>query len=298
MAELPKLSIGLPVYNGERYLPAALAGLMNQSFRDFELIIQDNASNDRSEDICRSFAATDPRIRYQRNPVNLGAAANYNLCLEQARGEYFKWAAHDDVCLPGYLQACIAALDHDPGVVLCHSLSMAIDQRGRRLGVYDREPAAMEEKCWRRFAGVILEPHYCIPVFGVMRRHVLEQTVRHGDWVGADRNLLAELSLHGKLQLVPELLFQRRDHPDSSISKFPDERKRAAWFRPRQEPMRTFPTWRRLQEYLAAIRRAPLSGGERMACRLTMLRWLAGRHHAGELNLRMMLKELWPVRAS
>ena len=175
---------------------------------------------------------------------------------------------------------------------------MAIDQRGRRLGVYDREPSAMDEKCWQRFARIILEPHYCIPVFGLMRRLVLEQTIRHGDWVGADRNLLAELSLHGKLHLVPDILFQRRDHPGSSISKYPDERKRAQWFLGQQEPGRTFPTWRRLKEYLAAINRVPLSGGERMACRLTMLRWLAGRHHAGELNLWMMLKELGPVPSS
>ncbi len=298
MAEIPKLSIGMPVYNGERYLPAAIAGLLGQSFSDFEMIIQDNASTDRTEDICRSFAATDQRIQYQKNAQNLGAAANYNLCLEQAQGEYFKWAAHDDVCKPAYLQSCIDVLDHDPQVVLCHSISDAIDSRGRRIGVYEIEPSAMDESSWKRFASMILPPHYCIPVFGVMRRTILEQTIRHGDWVGADRNLLAELALHGKVQLVPEALFQRRHHAGSSISRFPDERQRASWFRDQQGFGRVYPTWRRLREYLAAINRVPLGFSERLACRLTLLRWISGRHHTGSFNLQMMIRELGPTPAA
>jgi len=295
VTEVPKLSIGLPVYNGERYLPAALASLVNQTFKDYELIIQDNASSDRTQEMCEAFVATDRRIRYQRNPANLGAAANYNLCLQQARGTYFKWAAHDDVCQPEFLQACIEALDNDPALVLCHSKSEAIDHQGKKLGIYDREPQAMEDQCWQRFAHMILEPHYCIPVFGVMRRNVLEKTIRHGDWVGADRNLLAELALHGKVKLVSEVLFQRRHHPDSSISKFRDERLRGAWFRDQADKKRTYPTWRRLREYWAAIGRVELNAYERMACRLTLLRWLAGRHHTDKANVLMMLRELGPM---
>jgi glycosyltransferase involved in cell wall biosynthesis len=304
------LTIGMPVFNGERYLPAALASLLNQTFSEFELLIQDNASTDRTREMCRSFAATDARISYQRNERNLGAAKNYNRVLDRASGRYFKWAAHDDVCKPDYLRRCIEVLEQQQDVVLCHSQSEAIDPAGKRLGIYADEPEAMDAHCWQRFARVILPPHYCIPVFGVMRRSVLEKTIRHGDWVGADRNLLAELALHGKMRLVDELLFQRRHHAESSISKFPDERMRAAWFKRAAEAdtggselasrkkTRVYPTWRRLQEYRRAINRVPMSSRERIACRAVLMRWFCGRHHTGKLNAALLLKDLRPIPES
>ena len=102
-ADRPRVSIGLPVYNGENFLEFALDSILGQTFQDFELIISDNASTDATESICRRYAAKDSRIRYYRNPNNQGAAQNYNRVFALARGEYFKWAAHDDVCKPNYL---------------------------------------------------------------------------------------------------------------------------------------------------------------------------------------------------
>lgn len=291
-ARAPRLSVGLPVYNGERYLAAALGSLLDQDYTDFELIVCDNASDDRTEEICRAFAAADPRIRYVRQDRNLGAAANYNHCVALARGEYFKWAAHDDVCAPTFLSACVRTLDEDAAVVLCHSASLRIDAAGRSVGSYPDEVDAMDKAPHRRFRRVIREPHYCIPVFGVMRLAVLKATPRHGDYVGADRNLLAELSLHGKVRLLPEPLFQRRDHAESSVSKYSDERQRLAWFDPRHEGRRSYPTWRRLREYAAAIGRAPLSTPERLRCLAELGGWLAGRHHTGAHNARLLLWEL------
>ena len=288
---MPSLSIGLPVYNGERYLAQAIGALLEQTWTDFELIISDNASTDRTAEICRVFAATDPRIKLVRNETNLGAARNYNRSLELASGEYFKWAAHDDVCDRRFLQACVAVLDAEPDTVLVHTMSDAIDESGRLIGRYAQECAFDQECVAERFAAAILVPHLCISVFGVMRRSVLEQTVRHGDWVGADRNLLAELSLHGRIRLLPEALFRRRAHPESSIHKFEDERERMAWFDPAHRGRLSFPTWRRLAEYRAAIARAPLSGAERLACYRRLGRWLAGRHHTGRRNARLMLEE-------
>ena len=94
----PKLvSIGMPVFNGEPYLAQALDSLLAQSFADFELIISDNASTDRTQEICESRRQRDPRIRYFRQPVNQGPASNFNFVLRQATGKYFMWAAHDDV---------------------------------------------------------------------------------------------------------------------------------------------------------------------------------------------------------
>src|SRR3954470_1068595 len=93
----PRVSIGLPVYNGQRFLAPAVSSLLAQTFADFELVICDNASTDDTEAICRRFAERDPRVRYHRNEQNVGAAPNFNRALALSTGQYFKWAAHDDL---------------------------------------------------------------------------------------------------------------------------------------------------------------------------------------------------------
>lgn len=288
----PKLSIGLPVYNGERYVAAALGSLLDQDFTDFELIICDNASTDATSEICQAFAAADPRVQYHRNPENRGAAYNYNRTVELARGGYFKWAAHDDICLPGFLGACIAVLDRDPATVLCHTLSAAIDEQGEIIGGYTREVDTSDGRVAHRFWRMISIPHYCIPVFGVMRTEILRHTPMHGEYVGADRNLLAEFALHGRVRLVPEYLFQRRHHAEASITRLRDEQERLVWFNPDLSGRRSYPTWRRLREYFASVHRAPLEPRERVACCAALLRWVGARHHEGERNILRLTREV------
>ena len=99
----PRLSVGLPVYNGETYIGQSIESLLGQSYEDFELIISDNASTDSTADICRHYGKQDPRIRYVRQPRNIGLSPNHNFVVQQARGEYFKWAAADDLCAPTFL---------------------------------------------------------------------------------------------------------------------------------------------------------------------------------------------------
>ena len=116
----PRISIGLPVYNGERYLETALDSLLRQTCTDFELIISDNASSDGTEAICRRYAHRDPRVLYHRSERNRGASWNHNHVVEFARAPYFKWAAHDDVCAPEFLERCAGVLDGHPAVILCY----------------------------------------------------------------------------------------------------------------------------------------------------------------------------------
>ena len=97
VGDAPKVSIGMPVYNGEKYIREALDSLLAQTFTDFELIISDNASTDGTEAICREYAARDPRIRYVRQSENRGPTANFHFVLDEAVGEYFMWAAYDDL---------------------------------------------------------------------------------------------------------------------------------------------------------------------------------------------------------
>src|SRR5215469_16516475 len=115
--KLPRVSIGLPVWNGEKYIRSAVDSILRQDYTDFELIISDNASTDATQDICREYAAKDPRIRYYRNEKNIGASANFNRLVELARGELFKWATHDDIHMPGFLGRCIEIIDQAPSTV-------------------------------------------------------------------------------------------------------------------------------------------------------------------------------------
>ncbi len=110
-AKAPRVSIGMPVYNGGLFIREALDSLLAQTFTDFELIISDNASTDGTESICREYADKDARIRYVRQAQNLGAAANFKFVLDESVGEYFMWAAADDVWLPTFVRVCVGLLE-------------------------------------------------------------------------------------------------------------------------------------------------------------------------------------------
>src|SRR5215813_13707549 len=135
----PRVTIGLPVYNGERFLEQTLDSLLVQSYADFELIISDNASTDRTEEICRVYALKERRIRYSRNEANRGYAWNYNHLFALSTGEYFKWATADDVCQPNYLARCVDVLDSDPSIVLAFPKTRFIDETGELLETTDSD---------------------------------------------------------------------------------------------------------------------------------------------------------------
>ncbi|MHC1696703.1 MAG: glycosyltransferase family 2 protein [Geobacteraceae bacterium] len=112
--KMPKVSIGMPVYNGEKYIREALDSLLSQTFTCFELIISDNASTDGTQVICHDYAVQDKRIRYIRQQENLGAAANFKIVLDEAVGEYFMWAACDDIRSPDFIEVNLAFLRANP----------------------------------------------------------------------------------------------------------------------------------------------------------------------------------------
>ena len=129
---MPRVSVGLPVYNGERFIAEALSGILEQTFEDLELIISDNGSTDDTRAICREFVARDKRVTYYRNEQNLGLSWNYRRVFELSSGAYFKWAAYDDVCAPTFIARCVDALDRDPRVVLAHAKASIINEFGER----------------------------------------------------------------------------------------------------------------------------------------------------------------------
>ena len=109
---VPTVSIGMPVFNGENFVCEAIDSLLAQSFTDFELLISDNASSDRTQAICEAYAARDRRIRYVRQDQNIGAGRNFEFVLDHTRGQFFMWAAHDDVWAANWLEVLVEQM-HD-----------------------------------------------------------------------------------------------------------------------------------------------------------------------------------------
>ncbi|MDQ3931945.1 MAG: glycosyltransferase family 2 protein [Actinomycetota bacterium] len=269
----PLVSIGLPVYNGARYLERAITTILAQDLADLECIVSDNGSSDATPDIARSYAHTDPRVRYVRCDENRGAAWNFNRVFELASGTYFKWVAHDDEHAPTYLSRCVAALEAHPQAVLSHTQTMTIDAGGRLSGLIDESFEVGAEQPHERWRRLLRYDGGCYHVFGVMRAHVLRQTGLIGPFVASDRVLLAELALHGPFVGVPEPLFLHREHVDRSIYRQPDHRSRELWFDPTR-PRLSLPMWKLTAELVRAIGRAPLDWRERMRCRLLMTEWV------------------------
>ncbi len=273
-APSPTVGIGMPVFNGERFLEAAVASVLGQTFRDFELVICDNASTDRTESICRRFAAADPRIRYVRHPENLGAHPNYNRSFELSRGRYFKWAAHDDVLLPGFLEACIAALEGNTDAALCQSDIDYIDESGNSIGARQSHlPGAESPDPVTRFSALVLKAHDCQAMMGVFRRSILERSILLPSFHGADRAMLAQVALLGRYIHVPGALIQVRDHGErySRSSKRPGDR--AAWHDTRARAKHSFPVWRTYRTYWRTVDAAPITPGDRARARLRLLAW-------------------------
>lgn len=273
----PRVSIGLPVFNGAAYLRATLDSLLAQTFTDFELVISDNASTDGTDEICREYAARDKRIRYLRNRENLGAAANYNRVFHLSSGEYFKWAAADDLCAPEFLERCVEVLDQEASVVLCYPRAKAIDERGNVLREYPAKPNAASTKPQERFYEFVCVPHPCVAVFGLIRANALRRTQLIGNFASADRPLLGELSLLGRFFEIQEFLFFYRNHPKQSWRAYPTRQSVQAWYDPARARKLTLPHWRLLREHLGSISRAPLGWSERTSCYLCMVWWVRKR---------------------
>jgi len=261
----PPITIGLPVYNGERFLSDALASIRAQTFADFQLVISDNASTDRTLDIVGEHAAQDDRIVLLRSEFNHGAAWNYNRVLGACRSPYFKWAAADDVLAPTFLERLHATLEaSSTAVVLAYPHTQFIDADGVPILQYIDELASPPgAKPYARLRRVLTKMQYGNVAFSLMRTEALRRTRQHGTYPFADYVLLAELALAGEFRAVPEPLFMRRLHEGISIRANPTTASLSEWYDPQQQPVRG-PWIRVLREYVAAVGRAELSRSQRL----------------------------------
>jgi glycosyltransferase involved in cell wall biosynthesis len=192
----PRVSIGLPVYNGERYVGEAIEAVLSQTFHDLQLVISDNASTDRTREICEDVARNDPRVRYYRNSENLGAAPNFNRCFALAYpSEYFKWITYDDLITENFLERCVEALDRDPEASLAFPALIHADAEGNPTARQLQGDLSLVEKApgrrAQRLIGFGLEsPDIYWTLYGLIRRSAIEQTELHGNYIASDQVLL------------------------------------------------------------------------------------------------------------
>jgi glycosyltransferase involved in cell wall biosynthesis len=262
----PRISIGLPVFNGARYLVEALDSLLCQTFVDFELIISDNASTDATQQIGEDYARKDARVRYFRNSKNLGGAYNDNRVFSLATGEYFKWAAHDDICAPTFLESCLGVLDEDPSIVLSYPKTIIINEEGRETEPYEDSFHFISQKPSERYREILGKKMLLNPVYGLIRAEALRNTHMIENYSSSDRVLLGELSLKGRFFEIPQFLFYRRIHPEKSTSANATVEQLALWHDPKKKFSTLTPKTRRFLGFFRAIWTAEISMADRLAC--------------------------------
>ncbi len=274
----------MPVYNGSDYVGSALEAVLAQTYTDFEVVICDNASTDNTQEICEAFAARDSRIKYIRNPENLGASPNFNKTFHESSGDYFAWHAHDDFLEPTWLERCVEALDRDPDVVLSYTRLNMLDMDGNRL-TYDVLKNEYEDRFGNRFMGedgahiaeqkradkrfrdVLFNVCWCLQVFGLYRRSFLEPSALQRSYYGGDKVLLAEAAIEGKWFEVQERLFNKRVHPKMSF--FQDRKAKDKWI-DTKSPMKKITQVQMVEDYIAAIRRSKMSLPQKINSVLTV----------------------------
>jgi len=263
------------VYNAEKFLEETLDSLLAQTFEDFELIISDNASTDRTESICQAYAERDSRIRYVRNEENLGAAFNYNRTFELSSAKYFKWAAADDLCAPQYLENCVSILERRPEVVLCYSRTTIINEHGTMIRHAQHGPDLDSPSITERFHRGIVHISHCNAVFGLARSDVLRKTRLIENYTPSDKVLLEELSLYGHFYELPEYLFFRRKHAAASGADKSIEAQQQ-FFAPQTKGKVFLFGWNFLVQNFSIVQKAPARPIQKARMLLSIAWWMIG----------------------
>jgi glycosyltransferase involved in cell wall biosynthesis len=213
----------MPVWNGEAFIREGIDSILAQTFRDFELIISDNASTDSTQAICEEYSARDPRIRYVRADRNLGLQANFALVLELATAPYFMWAAHDDLWDVTYVSRMVDVLDERQAVVIAGSNAASVDQDGVVRRTYDNAwiyaPRSIGARA-HRFISAHEEGGHSTLIYGLMRTPTIRrfglmrlQEIRDQNrgYYAADKVTLFRLLLEGDIHVAGETLYFHRD---------------------------------------------------------------------------------------
>lgn len=212
-----KVTVGVPVRNGGDFLWAALESLRNQTYEHFEVIIQDNASEDATSEIAREFAALDHRFSYVRLTQDVGSVANFNRLLDNATGEFFMWAAHDDLRDPEYLTETVRELRKVPSALGCATAGKIIDENGKPLGQITPPSRLKSSKPGKRVREALLTNYGGFGVYCLFRRSRLRPSLRLAPDVWApDVAFSFALGLAGHFCVIDRPLFVYRKLDDAT----------------------------------------------------------------------------------
>jgi glycosyltransferase involved in cell wall biosynthesis len=273
---VPPLTVGMPVHNGALYMGHAIESILGQTYGDFELLISDNCSTDGTEEICRSYAARDPRIIYDRLANNVGLAGNFNRVFQRIRSPLFKFAAHDDLCAPRFLEVCMNAFADAPDdLVLCFPSTIKIDEAGIQHGPVEDRLDLRQRKPHQRFRAFLWRHNLSNCLFGIFRSEMYGSTRLLQSFVAADVVLLGELALRGQFWKLPEPLFMRRIHAGMSGQANPTLPQLARYYDTSYRGDPVFYRVKMFQEFLRAIDTTPMTTPERLQCRQVLVSaWL------------------------
>lgn len=254
----PGVSVGIPVYNGERYLEVAIRSVLAQTWGDLELVICDNCSTDRTPEICRTYAGQDARVRYLRNERNIGAAGNFRRAFHESRAPMFRWLCSDDQIGPSSVEKCLRLLQARPDAAIVCSRAEFVDEHGAMLKPYHAVQAITHDDAYERFRAAFECDPWCNSVYGLIRRSTLLRTALHQPFPAADKALIVELAIHGKILEIDEVLFFRRIHPGAYSYGVSNERDRSFYTPTRSgRAARMLRAWPNTLANLGAVTRSP-----------------------------------------
>ena len=261
----PKVIVGLPVFNSQKFLGAAIESHLSQSFGDFELVISDNGSTDATPDICAAYAGRDKRVKYWRSDVNRGILWNHRRVFDAVTspGQYFRWAAGDDIMEPGLLEAMVAVLDKRPDVEAVVPDTRNIDIDGKITGSMARALDLQSPDAFERARQILLGEYQMVIAFGLFRASTLQVLRTRPDYIGWDFVFVWELALRGKMvqPVGPTLL--RRFHA-GAMSHVKTAKEMRKWVEPDSKAGMRFPHWTWAYERARALMASPLSTRDRL----------------------------------
>lgn len=253
---LPLVSIGLPVYNGEKYLARALDSLLAQDYSNIEFIVSDNCSTDNTRAICAGYAQRNPRVRLSATERNIGATGNFERVLKQAKGEYFMWAACDDYWLPTFVSTLVRELEEHQlsHVAMCATEIVRNDLTHLRFerfsphdGATPNEMTSIDAFKMGQYGGPIW-----IYLYGLFRTSFLRRATRVSlapPVLSAELIFLAEVALATRLRYVDQVLQVRIVHEKGCVHRYPNEpafelRRTGQWSPTRDLPALKNRIWR------------------------------------------------------
>jgi glycosyltransferase involved in cell wall biosynthesis len=255
----------MPVYNSERWLPAAIESILQQNYGNFELIISDNASTDSSYDVCHRFAAQDRRIRLVRQPTNLGATRNYRFVADVTDAPFFKWATGSDLISDNFLAECLAVLERREDVALAFGESRLFTEAPEDASPYDDDMDLEVDDPIARFVHVLTRLKLNNVMNGIIRRSALLRTSVMPQFFSSDNLVLAELALVGKIVRAPDAVFYRRMRAETA-TRLKSSLEVVRHLYPEKRIGMLMQNWQLQAAYTRAAWRAPLPFADR--CRL------------------------------